>query len=355
MTWDSPLVDSRVYHLGRVNLILFAYPSVLSLISILACVMDPFSQVPEIPMSHTPGSRYVRNHEYSTASRAAQLSITPAPPVYDAEHVGPGDITAADHVFREGDFICPGFFDKVSLQYFAPYFKSAEWTYSMRRDAQAILPFLYLGPSSFLKDLDFLSSNGFTLLLAVRSKQSAQARLVSGEAPAAYLGVEADTVDVLDGQELIAALPRAVRRINDHLSSPEPGKSESWPSKKIFVFCESGNERSAMVVMAYLMVMFNLDFMSALGMVQQRRFSISIEEKLRALMISFQSILVAKRDVEASRRAAATSNSATASTPASRKRSHTLLDDGESNGEMEVDDSQNQAADRKPLAPFQDC
>ncbi|RMJ26374.1 hypothetical protein PHISP_02754 [Aspergillus sp. HF37] len=318
--------------------------------------MDQFSQFPETPMTHDRDSRYIPNHEYTTASRMAQMSTAPLPPIYDSDHVDTRGISATGHVFQEGDFVCPGFFDKVNMDYFNPNFKLSGWSYSMRRGAQPVLPFLYLGPSSFLKDLDFLSGNGFTLLLAVRSKQSARARLVSGESPAMYLGIEADTVDVTDGQELIAALPRAVRRINDHLASSEPGKSGTWPPKKIFVFCESGNERSAMVVMAYVMVMFNLDFAGAINMVQQRRFSISIEERLRHLMMNFESILVAKRDVEASRRAAEKSNSITSSMGASRKRDHTNLvdSDASANDEMDIDESQDLAADRTPVAPFQD-
>lgn len=287
----------------------------------------------------------------------AQLSkTTPVPAIYDTDHVSSPVVTAADHVFREGEFVCPGFFDRINMDYFNTSLKLSEWNYSMRRGAQPILPFLYLGPSSFLKDLDFLSAKGFTLLLAVRSKQSAQARLVSGAGPATYLGIDADTIDVMDAQELIAALPRAVRRINDHLASADPGKTGHWPPKKVFVFCESGNERSAMVVMAYVMVMFNLDFAGALNMVQQRRFSISIEEQPRQLMMSFESILVAKRDVEASRRAAEATCPATASMPASRKRSHSILADNDAGAhdEMDVDESRDLAANRTPVAPFQD-
>lgn len=308
-------------------------------------------------MSNHRESRYFPNHAYTTPSRTAHLSTAAAPPIYDLEQLGLTRNNVMSHVFKEGDFICPGFFDKVNLEYFNPDFKATEWFYSMRRGAQAILPFLYLGPSSFLKDLGFLSANGFTLLLAVRSRQSAHARLVSGEAPAAYLGIEADTIDVMDSQELMSVLPRAVRRINDHLASSDPGKTETWPPKKIFIFCESGNERSAMVVVAYVMVMYNMNFGHAVSVVQQRRFSISIEEKLRQLMVNFELILVAKRDVERTRRAAeAEAVNSTASMPASKKRNLANLLDADAGGDdgMDIDDSQDSHAERKPMAPFQD-
>lgn len=294
--------------------------------------------------------RYIRNHEYSTATRIPQIPAASAPSAYDSDEISVQEVTAATHVFREGDFVCPGFFDNVNIEYFNTSFQAVDWNYNMRRNAQAILPCLYLGPSSLLKDMDCLSANGFTLLLAVRSKQSAQARLVSGESQASRLSIEADSIDVRDSQELIASLPRAIRRINDHISSPGPGNTKTWPAKKIYVFCESGNERSAMVVMAYLMVMFNLDLTTATNMVQQRRFSISIDEKMRQLMASFEAILVAKQDVEKARRAAAVD----AGMQVSKKRSRPDLVDSDGDCEMDADGSQDSPTGRKPLAPFKD-
>ena len=303
-------------------------------------------------MIHGEDSRYVRNHEYSRTSGIPQLHAPSTPLIYDSDNASHEDATVATHVFQEGDFACPNFFIKVDMDYFNTNFKSKDWNYNMRRGAQQILPCIYLGPSSVLKDLDFLSETGFTLLLAVRSKQSALARLVSGEIPAKKLGIEADYIDVTDSQELIHVFPRAIRRMNDHLSSDEPGKEGTWPPKKIFVFCESGNERSAMVVIAYVMVMFNLDLVCATNMVQQRRFSISMEEKSRQLMMNFESIIVAMRDVEDTRRTL----SVPRPTNISKKRSHSdFHDDSGNDDDMDIDESEDSLApNRKPLAPFKD-
>lgn len=303
-------------------------------------------------MIHSEDSRYIRNHEYSSAAGVPLIHAPSTPLIYDSDSASHKDAMVATHVFQEGDFACRNFFDKVDMDYFKMSVRPGEWNYSMRRGAQQILPFLYLGPSSVLKDLNFLHEHGFTLLLAVRSRQSALARLVSGELPAKHLGIEADYIDVTDGQELISALPRAIRRINDHLSSPEPGKEGTWPPKKIFVFCESGNERSAMVVIAYVMVMFNMDLACATNMVQQRRFSISMEEKARQLMMNFESILVAMRDVEDTRRTAAVTRPMTVSKKRSRSDLH---DDMRDDDDMDIDESDGSLTpNRRPLAPFKD-
>jgi hypothetical protein len=288
-----------------------------------------------------------------------------APSFYDDDNSLQEVIRPTSHDFQEGEFVCPGFFQMVNPENFVHRVVAPDWDYMMRRQAQAILPFLYLGPVSCLKDKAWLAQEGFTLLLAIRNKRSAQARLVSGEKVGAELGIEADAVDVMDNQELISAFPYAIRRINDHLVSPGPAVDSSAPGKKIFVFCESGNERSATVVIAYLMVMLNLNMAVASHLVQLRRFCICIEEPLRELLASFQSILDAKRDVQKAIQAS-TSNSTLAIPQATVSRKRSIADrldeptttGGDTVG-MDMDMNMNIMDDgsidsRKPPAPFQD-
>ncbi|KAI9923827.1 hypothetical protein ASPWEDRAFT_172017 [Aspergillus wentii DTO 134E9] len=319
--------------------------------------MASSSRCKEVPMNQQGLSTYVPTYEYTPGAVQPHISIAP-PPIFDDDNLCNKDpISPASHEFQEGDFVCPGFFERVDLDSFVHRFQAQEWNYEMRREAQAILPFLYLGPLACLRDRIYLAKEGFTLLLAIRNKRSAQARLVSGERAAAELGIEADCVDVDNNQELISAFPRAIRRINDHISSPDMGLSEIPHQKKILVFCESGNERSATVMIAYMMVMLNLDVSNALHVVQQRRFCVSIEEPLRQLLAFFESILVAKRDVEKAKRAAiANSNLATPPMQISKKRSfddrhgdETMKDD-----DMEMDEDGDLAIDRRPMAPFRD-
>lgn len=306
-------------------------------------------------MSEKQTSQYVRSQEYTSGKIQPTL---PASTLLCFGDGGPDteqSIEISSHDFKEGDFVCPGFFEMVNPDCFVHRFLTQDWNYQMRRVAQPILPFLYLGPMACLRDREYLQKEGFTLLLAIRNQRSAQARLVSGDKAASELGIEADSVDVSGNQELITAFPRAIRRINDHIASQSRGGFGSPIQRKVLVFCESGNERSAAVLITYMMVMFNLDAMTALKTLQNRRFCVSIEDDLSQLLMSFESILEAKRDVERVRRVSiAESDIAPPLVSAPKKRTFdSHVDEEMEDGVMDVDGSEEWDA-RKPMAPFQD-
>ncbi|CAI7642772.1 unnamed protein product [Penicillium pancosmium] len=310
----------------------------------------------EVPMSMSGQAHYVRTQDYNTAPKfagpntsAGTFGLTTA---IDSDEDDGTDVVVVDpklfdpstHHFAEGDFICPGFFSLAKLDGFTRRFKFSQWSYDMRQ-------------------------HGFTLLLAIRNTHSAHARLVSGDKAAAELGILADTVDVLDNQELISTFPRAIRRINDHVAGTDV-PSTAIPSlrddpsrmRKVLVFCESGNERSASVVIAYIMAMLNMETVPATRMLQQRRFCISIDDAMTRILLSFESILAAKRDVERSRRANIQTGAATLAPPPippvmlAKKRSFAdrQFEDTQMAGcEMDIDDV-GSLLDRKPMAPFQD-
>lgn len=184
-----------------------------------------------------------------------------------------------------------------------------EWKYEQRRMAQQILPFLYLGPMSAAKDRNFLQGEGITMVIAVRNTKSAQAQLLGSKA-AQELGIETAMIDVAGNQELIAAFPRAIESINSHLSAmyqqdqvrrkqaAASGQADlpSTPGK-VLVFCESGNERSATLVTAYIMAMYATDLVKAIQIVQAQRFAVAFDDSLRNLLSTYEIILKAKRDV----------------------------------------------------------
>ncbi|MCJ1480745.1 hypothetical protein MMC06_000900 [Schaereria dolodes] len=184
-----------------------------------------------------------------------------------------------------------------------------DWRYEQRRMAQAILPFLYLGPLSAARDRKYLQQEGITMVLAVRNTMSAQARLLGSKATS-DLGIHSVTIDVADNQELIAAFPRTVEAINSHLSTiyqhQQSRKTDiSNPTHddgrgvggKVLVFCESGNERSAGVVAAYIMAMYSFDLIETIQLVQAQRFCVAFDDSLKTLLQSYSTILQAKRDV----------------------------------------------------------
>ena len=336
----------------------------------------------EMPMSMSEQAHYVPTQGYATVPKHTSGRTIPSGLFThlgaDSEEDDGSDVVVVDaklfnantHDFPEGDFVCPGFFNMAKLDGFTRRFKFSQWNYGMRREAQFIFPFLALGPSSCLREREHLRSQGFTLLLGIRNTHSAHARLVSGDKAAADLGILADTVDVLDNQELISTFPRAIRRINDHLAGIDVAPSgisamqiHSSQPRKVLVFCESGNERSAGVVIAYIMAMLNMDTAHAKAMAQQRRFCVSIDDPMAQILFSFESILAAKRDVERTRRANIQTGATTLAPPPippvmlAKKRSFAdrqFEDTRMADCEMDVDDDVASLLDRKPVAPFQD-
>ena len=259
------------------------------------------------------------------------------------------------------------------------------WTYEQRRMAQRILPFLFLGPISAARDLAFLQREGITMIMAVRDTMSAQANLLGSKA-AVNAGIESRTIDVAGNQELIAAFPRAIEAINAHLSARygqqqqtaaelRSQEQRSKPSVlgQVLVFCESGNDRSAAVVAAYIMAMFSLDLVSTVQIIQSQRFCVAFDDHMRIMLKSYEGILLAKRDVAESTsklhtaqavRVGIVTDARVQATPKSEgshrlvRASKRTLDEAH-DGDLSMDDDDNQWDDerfeqRAGYAPFQD-
>ncbi|KAI1764271.1 phosphatases II [Hypoxylon sp. FL1150] len=229
------------------------------------------------------------------------------------------------------------------------------WTYESRRVAQPILDFLYLGPSSIARDRQWLVDNGITMMLAARDSRHAGVRLMANEKLARELGIQAEYVDVANYNELIRAFPSAIRKINDHMlkvfreqrltnTALQVRHGEmAIPTGKIrrgnvLVYCETGNDRSAGVVVAYLMSVFGMPMVKACQFTHFKRFCVGLGEELRFLLKSYEDILIAQRTVhhhERSRSFPTNLNSAQV-TKSKRGYGDTLDDDEEMGGTDET-------------------
>lgn len=194
------------------------------------------------------------------------------------------------------------------------------WTYDRRRSATEILPYLYLGPMTAARDVEALKRDGITMLLAVAHRSTLPSRMTIGPMRAASeLGLQKESIEVADHAELIAAFPHAIRLVNEHLFKKHQEKISSEPVQtsllsepsisgvesqtgKVLVFCESGNERSAAVVAAYLIHMFHdIDHIKACQMCNTRRFSTNLDDGLKQCLFTYHEIVRAQRDVHATR------------------------------------------------------
>ncbi|KAF2760540.1 phosphatases II [Pseudovirgaria hyperparasitica] len=204
-----------------------------------------------------------------------------------------------DHIAPQGDReLDLSFLNNVDYAKLTQDSHTLEWTYERRREAQAILPFLYLGPMSRAKDKVFLQKEQITMMVAVRPKQSG---LTNAAFTAANeLGVEIATVDAPSPQELIAVFPTAIKRINIHLYQVYQRSLAMEPPKlgKVLIFCESGNDKSAALVAAYITEMFDkITHIKAMQICQAQRFCVNFDDTSKQLLQTYHGILTAKRNV----------------------------------------------------------
>jgi serine/threonine/tyrosine-interacting protein len=188
--------------------------------------------------------------------------------------------------------------------------KMLDWKYANRREAQMILPFLYIGPLSATKDEKFVRETGFTLLISVRNTASGPTRTMDAAKIAAPYGILSYNLDIDSSTDLIRKFPAAIKAINDHLedstnknASHAHGPFDSVSiAGKVLVFCETGNERSAAFVAAYLIAVFDIDVITAIQTVQSQRFSMCMDDSTKNALGTFETLLSAKRDVERAKR-----------------------------------------------------
>ena len=173
-----------------------------------------------------------------------------------------------------------------------------EWTYERRREAQMVLPYLYLGPMTVAKDEAWMLREGITMVLGVRQKHGFTFKLMDAALRRTHaLGIETQTVDLANNQDLIQAFPHTTAMINSHLSRHHSTKGKLG---KVLVFCESGNERSAGVISAYLMETHqDVDYIKAMQLCQAQRFCVNFDDPMKRLLQGYWDILCAQSSVAA--------------------------------------------------------
>lgn len=184
-----------------------------------------------------------------------------------------------------------------------------EWSYERRRHAQMLLPWLYLGPMLAARDKDFLRREGITMVLAIRAQENSMigALKVSREVCA-----EVATIEVPTFHGLISRFGETTRMINNHIARYRQHSSATTGQAalgKVLVFCESGNEKSAAVVAAYLMDTLNdFNHVKAMQVCQAQRFCVNFDDTLKSILQSYWDILQARRSVASYHTASVQSN-----------------------------------------------
>jgi serine/threonine/tyrosine-interacting protein len=173
-----------------------------------------------------------------------------------------------------------------------------EWAYERRRQAQMMLPWLYLGPMVAAKNKDFLAQEGITMVLAIRAQENS---LSGALAASREVCAEVATIETPTFHELIGRFADTTRMINTHIARIRHHSLQATGQAtlgKVLVFCESGNEKSAAVVAAYLMETLNdFDHVKAMQVCQAQRFCVNFDDTLKNILQSYWDILRARRSV----------------------------------------------------------
>ncbi|GAA6009877.1 hypothetical protein JCM11491_000849 [Sporobolomyces phaffii] len=167
-----------------------------------------------------------------------------------------------------------------------------EWRYEMRRDAQEIVPGLYVGPFQPSWKLDILQGLGISHILCIA--ESREAHLVRAKFPEHFQYLIQEIRDA-DDQNLIRIFPQAQTFIDGALSA----------GGRVLVHCGDGISRSPAIVTAYIMMKTSLSYEDAFAFVQARRFCVSPRIEFVRQLEAYRPILLASQTVAADRNAQA--------------------------------------------------
>lgn len=159
-----------------------------------------------------------------------------------------------------------------------------EWTYTMRRSMQEVVPGLYLGPYSAASrpKLASLLERGITHIVCVR--QDIEAHFIRPNFPDRFQYLVLDIADTAT-ENIIQHFQRVKAFIDEGLNS----------GGQVLVHGNAGISRSAALVLAYVMETYGLSQTRAYAIVQQRRFCINPNEGFMAQLREYEPIYQAQK------------------------------------------------------------
>ena len=242
--------------------------------------------------SHT----HMAHHEYTYRLPTPPRIVVP-PPTLSTEvpelHVSEAESAEDDTAFLK----------EMNLDSIVAKNTLLDWAYERRRQAQMILPWLYLGPLTAAKDREWLQKTGITMVLVVRSRSNTMMGAIQA---AKETCMQVDAVEAATYFDLIGQLANTSRMINRHVAKIRRMTEVSGNPQlgKVLVFCESGNEKSAAVVAAYLMeILDDFDFIKAMQICQAQRFCVNFDDSIKNCLQNYWDIIVARRSVAKSQSA----------------------------------------------------
>ncbi|KAG0142075.1 hypothetical protein CROQUDRAFT_663019 [Cronartium quercuum f. sp. fusiforme G11] len=157
-----------------------------------------------------------------------------------------------------------------------------EWKYEMRREAQMVLPSVFLGPYTVSRDLATLQSLKITHICCI--SESREAHIYRPRFPDQFTYLVLDIRDATD-QNLISKFPDVMHFIDQALAM----------GGRVLVHCGDGLSRSPALVTAYAMAKYNMSSDDAFQFVQTRRFCVSPNMAFIHQLDAYEPICQARR------------------------------------------------------------
>lgn len=160
------------------------------------------------------------------------------------------------------------------------------WAYELRHKAQEIIPGLWIGPLRVLRDTEFFQQHNIRVLISVTDVRTVPVILRDVYIPSNdYLCHSIDPGN--HNTNPLAIVPQLAGTCDIIKNAQNNGIGT-------FIFCETGNEQSAVVAAAYIMFDRNIDLIPAIQIVQSRRFSISLDDAAKHNLQTFADICKAR-------------------------------------------------------------
>ncbi|XP_011694638.1 PREDICTED: serine/threonine/tyrosine-interacting protein-like isoform X1 [Wasmannia auropunctata] len=159
-----------------------------------------------------------------------------------------------------------------------------EWTYTMRRHMQEVVPGVFLGPYSAASrsKMQSLLEHGITHIVCVR--HAIEANLIRPNFPNTFKYLVLEIADTIM-ENIIQHFKKVKAFIDEALSS----------NGRVLVHGNAGISRSAALVLAYVMQTYEVSQMRAYSIVQQRRFCINPNEGFMNQLREYEPIYQAEK------------------------------------------------------------
>lgn len=206
------------------------------------------------------------------------------------------------------DYGCPQFLHKLAT---CPLLipscdqRHNVWQYNDRQHAQFILPFVMLGPAAVARDRNFIRENQLTMVISVRNAvvASRSPKLLDPARFDSCQGLETATFDIGSPFDFIQRVRPVIKLMVTHLNKYNQSVDLVRPEQvrgRILVCCETGNERSPVLVAAFLMLVYGLPWHESLNLIHAHRYSLAVSTQMNDMLINLGMIFSAQADLNAS-------------------------------------------------------